>query len=209
MGQSTEELNTQIEQTRARMAGDLDALQDRVSPSAIVERRKAAARSRVSGLRDKIMGTATDVRDTVRDKASSAGDTVSGAMPSMPSTSDVSTPDVRGAASSAVGTAQTQVQGSPLAAGLVAFGAGLVISSLIPSSKAEADLAHQTIEAAKEKGQPLLEEARDAGQSLAQDVKEQATQAAQEVKESATQSAQKVKEEGQSSAESVRSDVQG
>lgn len=206
MGQSTEELNSQIEDTRARMAGDLDALQDRVSPSAIVERRKAAARSRVSGMRDKIMGTATDVRDTVKDKASSAGGSVSG---SMPSTSDLSAPDVRSAASSAVGSAHSQVQGSPLAAGLVAFGAGLVISSLIPASKVEADLAHQTIETAKEKGQPLLDEARDAGQSLAQDVKEQATQAAQEVKDSATESAQRVKEEGQSSAESVRSDAQG
>ncbi|MDN4160048.1 DUF3618 domain-containing protein [Nocardioides abyssi] len=206
MGQSAEELNSQIEDTRARMAGDLDALQDRVSPSAIVERRKAAARGRVAGVRDKIMGTASDVRDTVADKASSAGSSVSGAVPS---TSDMSTPDVRGAASSAVGSAQNQVQGSPLAAGLVAFGAGLVISSLIPSTKAEADLAHSTIETAKEKGQPLLDEARDAGQSLAQDVKEQATQVAQDVKESATESAQRVKEEGRSSADNVRSDVQG
>ncbi|MBC9734552.1 DUF3618 domain-containing protein [Nocardioides marmotae] len=206
MGQSTEELNSQIEDTRARMAGDLDALQDRVSPSAIVDRRKAAARSRVSGFRDRIMGTATGVRDSVVDKASSAGGAVSNAMPS---TSDSSSPDVRGAASSAVGSAGSQVQGSPLAAGLVAFGTGLVIASLIPASKAEADLAHQTIETAKDKGQPLLDEAREAGQSLAQDVKEQATQAAQEVKDSATESAQKVKEEGQSSAESVKSDAQG
>ena len=45
MGQSTEELSTQIAGTRESLASDLDALQDRVSPSAIVERRKEAARS--------------------------------------------------------------------------------------------------------------------------------------------------------------------
>ena len=47
MGQSTEELRAEIEQTRQSMTADVDALQDRVSPSAIVERRKQAARSRV------------------------------------------------------------------------------------------------------------------------------------------------------------------
>ena len=46
MGQSTEELKAEIEQTRQSMTTDVDALQDRVSPSAIVERRKQAARSR-------------------------------------------------------------------------------------------------------------------------------------------------------------------
>ena len=47
MGQSTEELRSEIEQTRQSMTADVDALQDRVSPTAIVERRKQAARSRV------------------------------------------------------------------------------------------------------------------------------------------------------------------
>ena len=42
MGQSTEELNTQIAGTRDHLAADLDALQDKISPAAIVERRKAA-----------------------------------------------------------------------------------------------------------------------------------------------------------------------
>ena len=54
MGQSTEELKAEIEQTRQSMTADVDALQDRVSPSAIVERRKQAARSRVLGMRDRL-----------------------------------------------------------------------------------------------------------------------------------------------------------
>ena len=47
MGQSTEELSNEIEETRRSMTTNVDALQDRVSPSAIVERRKAAARGRM------------------------------------------------------------------------------------------------------------------------------------------------------------------
>ena len=54
MGESTEELTSRIEDTRERMASNLDTLQDRVSPSAIVERRKQAARDRVSSVRDSV-----------------------------------------------------------------------------------------------------------------------------------------------------------
>ena len=61
MGQSTEELTSDIAQTRESMTANVDALQDRVSPSAIVERRKQAARSRVQGMRDRVMGSAHGV----------------------------------------------------------------------------------------------------------------------------------------------------
>jgi hypothetical protein len=53
MGQSTEELRSEIEQTRQSMTADVDALQDRVSPTAIVERasRRPAAACSVSATR--------------------------------------------------------------------------------------------------------------------------------------------------------------
>ena len=47
MGQSTEELSSDIAQTRQSMTANVDALQDRVSPSAIVERRKQRPAGRV------------------------------------------------------------------------------------------------------------------------------------------------------------------
>ena len=40
MGQSTEELKRDIEHTRADMSGTLDAIEDRVSPSRMIQRRK-------------------------------------------------------------------------------------------------------------------------------------------------------------------------
>ena len=125
MGQSTEELTSQIEDTRERMAGNLDTLQDRVSPSAIVERRKQAAKDRISSVKDKVMGSAQSAKDSVSSAASSAS---SGAA---------------GTGSNVASTAQDQFQGAPLAAGLVAFGAGVVLASLLPASRLEAEAAHR------------------------------------------------------------------
>lgn len=201
MGQNTEELNQEIAGTRERMASDLDALQDRVSPSAIVERRKAAARGRVAGWRDKVMGTAHDARAGV---ASGASSTTSGAQDMA---QDVAQ-RAQGAVSSAQGTVQDRVEGSPLAAGLVAFGAGVVIAGLFPATSREAAVASAVVDTAQDKGGPLLDQARSVGQDLGQGVKERAAEAAQEVKDTATESAQRVKDEGQSAADSVRSEAQ-
>ncbi len=189
MGQSTEELTSQIEGTRQRMAADLDTLQDRVSPSAIVERRKQAARHRLSSVKDKVMGSAQSAKESVASSASSA---TSGAA---------------GTGSDVASVAQERYEGAPLAAGLVAFGAGLVVASLIPGTRTEAEAAHRVVETAKEQGQPLVDEARSAGEEVASQVKQSATEAAQQVKDSAQESAQTVKGEGQSSAESVRGQV--
>ena len=180
MGQSAEELNSQIEATRSRMAGDLDTLQDKVSPSAIVERRKQAVRDQFSSAKDKVMGG-----------GQSAGGAVSDSV------------------SSATSTAQDQYAGTPLAAGLAAFGVGLVLASLVPASKAEAEAAHRVVETAKEHGQPLVDDVRSAAQDTMESVKQSATESAQQVKESAQESVATVKDEGQASADTVRDQASG
>jgi uncharacterized protein YjbJ (UPF0337 family) len=198
MGQSTEELNVEIEQTRQSMTANVDALQDRVSPSAIVERRKQAARGRMLGVRDKVMGSAQSAR-------SSASGGVSSTVGSTKDSASGAVDSVRGTASDAVSGAQDKVQGAPLAAGLVAFGAGMIVAALIPASEKEAVAAGHVVDAAKEHGQPVVDQARSMAQDVAQDVKETATQAAHEVKDTATDSAQRVKSEGQSGVDEVRS----
>ena len=170
MGQSTEELTSQIEDTRQRMASDLDTLQDRVSPSAIVERRKQAVRGGLSAVKDKVMGS-----------GQSAGDSVS----------------------SAASSAQERFEGAPLAAGVVAFGAGVVLASLLPASRMEAEAAHRVVDTAKEQGGPVLDDVRAAGAEVVESVKQQSAEAARHVKDSAQESVETVKDEGQASAGSV------
>ncbi len=72
MGQSTEELNSEIAGTRQALSSDLDALQDKVSPSAIIERRKAATRSRLAGVKDSVMGSSSSATSSVGDTAHGA-----------------------------------------------------------------------------------------------------------------------------------------
>jgi ElaB/YqjD/DUF883 family membrane-anchored ribosome-binding protein len=187
MGQSTEELSTQIAGTRESLASDLDALQDRVSPSAIVERRKEAARSKVRSVKDKVMGSGHHV-------ASSAGSTGSDAVAG-----------VKGTVGDAKDATDEAIEGSPLAAGLIAFGAGLVIAALIPASDAEQRASHKVVESA----QPLVDEAKSVGQEVGDSLKDSAAVAAQQIKESAQHSAERLQDEGKSSAASVKAEAPG
>ena len=166
MGTSTEELSSDIARTRQELTQDVDALQDKVSPSAIIERRKSAMRGRLAAAKDKVMGGGQDTARGVSSASSSAG-----------------------------GAIEDRVEGSPLAAGLVAFGAGLLIAGLIPATKAEAQGAQRLKEAAQEHGQPVIDQARSAAQEVGDQLKEKASEAVDEVRSSTQESADRVKEE--------------
>jgi hypothetical protein len=197
MGQGTEEqMTAQIAGTREDLSRDVDALYDRVSPNRIIERRKVAARDRFSSVKNSVMGS-----------ASSAGGSAQGAAGSMKDTASSATSAVTGTAQSAVGTIERQTQGAPLAAGMVAFGAGMIISVLIPASEKEAQAAQRLTEAAKDSS--IADEARSVGQEVGQHLKDSATEAAQQVRSSAQDSAATLKDEGQSSAQTVKQEAPG
>ena len=196
MGQGTEEqMTAQIAGTREDLSRDVDALYDRVSPNRIIERRKVAARDRFSSVKNSVMGSA------------SSGGSAQGAAGSMKDTASSATSAVTGTAQSAVGTIERQTQGAPLAAGMVAFGAGMIISALIPASEKEAQAAQRLTEAAKDSS--IADQARSVGQEVGQHLKDSATEAAQQVRSSAQDSAATLKDEGQSSAQTVKQEAPG
>jgi gas vesicle protein len=198
MGQRTEEqITTDIEGTRRDLSKDLDELHEKVSPSQIMERRKVAARSKMTRMRDRVMGSAHEAKHSMGQGASSAGGSVGGAATGA-----------KDSMSSAAQTVGEKTEGNPLAAGLIAFGAGVLVSSLIPASEKESVAAQRLVEEAKTHGQPVMDEAKSAGQSMGENLKEHARQSAEEVKASAQGSVQNVKDEGQSSAQHVKDDVQ-
>ena len=61
-----------------------------------------------------------------------------------------------------------------MAAGLIAFGAGLLLSSLIPASRAE----QRAAEGLKDQAAPLVDEAKQAAQQLREDLEPAAREAA-------------------------------
>lgn len=178
MDQSTEELNQDIESTRQRLSRDVDELSDKVSPGQMAHRRKEAARNKLWSLRDKVMGSAEDARDSLSSVGDSAAESASDAMHSV----------------------RRKAQGNPLAAGVIAFGAGMLLSSLFPATEAEQNLAQE----AKDRAQPIMDEAKSAGQQVGQRLKDAGQQAAQEVGSTAKESAQHLREEGKSSAQEVK-----
>ena len=85
----------------------------------------------------------------------------------------------------AIGEAPQRVaakaQGNPLAAGLIAFGAGLLFSSLIPASEKEREAA----DALKTAAEPLTTELTEAAKNVAEGLREPAQEAMENVKASA------------------------
>lgn len=139
-------------------------------------------------LRESVTGTASHAAD-------SAKETLAGARSGVAHAGERAS----GAAHDAVSGVREQTEGSPVAAGVVAFGIGWLVSSLLPASEAETQAAQRAGDAAKEHGGPVLEQAKQAAQEVAGDLKEHAQDAAQQVKERTQDAAGSVREEARSS----------
>ncbi|WP_426005159.1 DUF3618 domain-containing protein [Paenarthrobacter sp. NyZ202] len=185
MTQNPDALRADIEETRRRLSTNVDAVADKVTPSHIVHRRVDRIKTAVFGARDDVHDRASHVHDRASDAAHNAQDAVAGVV------SDI------GDAPQAI---TRKAQGSPIAAGLIAFGAGLLVSALIPPSEKEREAA----QAVKEAAQPLTEELSHAAKEVADHLKEPAQEAVQSVKETATEAAANVKDEGQHAAADVQ-----
>jgi uncharacterized phage infection (PIP) family protein YhgE len=197
MGTRSEELRQEIAQTRAELGQDVDRLADRTSPRRIIRRRayrvRDAARrftNRVMGTPDTVYGATYDTRQSVRSGAESVRHGVSQAAESVREGAGQAADMVR----SAPEQAMRQTQGNPLAAGLIAFGAGLLAAALIPTTEAEKRAAAQ----AGEYVEPVADSLKEAAQTLGQEAKQTAQEAAGHVRESASQAARTTGEQARS-----------
>jgi Protein of unknown function (DUF3618) len=184
VGQTAEELRVQAELQRADLSRDLEAIGDRVSPGRMVERRRAAVRQGFSRARDAVMGRADSVRSsgggsmsTMGDAASSVGQRI-GEMPD---------------------TVRRQTEGNPMAAGLIAFGAGMLLATVIPSTRQEEEAARRI--------EPQLAgvagEVRTGVQQAAEQLKPTAQEAIEDVKSSARDAVDAMKDEVSSGPQPV------
>jgi len=185
-----DQIRQEIEQTRADLSDDVNALTYKVSPGRVVGQRVDRAKGVVRGARERVMGTASDVTSSTGDRLSSAASTVG---------------DKAGAAPQMV---REKTQGSPLAVGMIAFGAGVVISALLPATRAEQRMAGQVKDTISEHSEELKQQATQIGQEVKEHLREPAQQAVDSVKSSASDAAQTVKEQGRSSAQDVRDQAQ-
>lgn len=197
-------LRAQLDDQRARIGHTVDQIEDRVRPGRIVRRKRTQMRDRMTDWKDRMMGNdepdypgrgpnqdwyggsagghehgnghgrLADASGAVRDQASSMASTVS------------DTPEM----------VRRRTRGNPLAPGLIAFGAGLLVAAVVPESRRE--------QRAVRRIQPELEGAAarvaETGRELAHDMEEPAKEAVTSVKEHASSAASDVVDDGRQAA---------
>jgi hypothetical protein len=159
----------------------------------------------VFGVKEKVMGT-TDATPsytnayTGQSVGQGTGHSTGGSVHNAADTVSAKLSDAGEAISDAPHQVKTKTQGNPLAAGLIAFGAGMLLSALIPASEKEREAA----DALKTAAEPMTTELTEAAKDMAQGLKEPAREAMENVKTTATDAAQNVKAEGQTAATDVK-----
>jgi Protein of unknown function (DUF3618) len=215
-----DEIRADIERTRATLSDDVDDLAESVKPKNVAGRQVGKVKEVASNIKDRVMGsdddddstgavgTVTDraasAKDAVADRGYAAKDAVADRAHGAKETVSERASEARDAVRQAPRRMKRTAQGNPLAAGVVAFGLGMLVSSLIPSSEREREAVSQlqeNLEPVKEKASEL---ARDVGESL----KPAAQEAAQSVKTTAQEGVEAVKQEGQSAAQDVKDQAQ-
>ena len=76
MGQSAQQVRADIERTREDLGQDLDAIGDKISPRQAVLRRTDRVRSKLTDMKERVMGSAESAPSSV----SSGGSSVAGSV---------------------------------------------------------------------------------------------------------------------------------
>ncbi len=137
MAEEPDRLKQDIENTRASLTRDVDLLAEKTSPKKVAQRRWTS-------VKEKVMGS-TDTRPArrerrrghragqglVRDGHGAGQGVAAGDRPATRRS------DAADAVRSAPRAVAQQTQGNPLAAGIIAFGVGMLAATLIPVTDAE------------------------------------------------------------------------
>lgn len=201
MTSDPEQLRREIEGTRRELSADVDALTEKINPSLAVKRQMAHVRGSMTDMKDKIMGSAENA-------VSSAGDTVRAAASGVVERTSSTASEVTDAVSSLPQAAQRQARGNPLAAGLVVFGAGWLVSSLLPTSRKEQQLTNQAKNVVSQQAHPLAQQLGQATSEMAENLRKPAQQAVESVRSTASRATSTLVDEGRSAVEDVTGRVE-
>ena len=190
-------LRREIEYTQHNLSSDVDLLAEKVTPRRIAQRRVNRIRGAMGSARDRVMGTTSDVMGSASDAASTTQDRASSVMT-----------DAKEKVAEAPQAVRRGTEGNPIAAGLIAFGAGWLLSTLAPASKTEQKLAEQTADFAREHRQVVTEQVGQVADQVKENIREPAREAVESVKSTAADAASTVKDEARSAADDVTSRAQ-
>jgi hypothetical protein len=209
-----DEIRADIERTRATLSDDVDDLAESVKPKSVARRQVDKVKDAVGNVKDRVMGSdeadystsstvgdkASAARDAVADRAYAAKDAVADRAYAAKDTVSDKASDAADAVREAPATLKRKAQGNPLAAGVIAFGLGMLVSSLIPSSEKE----RQAVSTLQENLEPVKQKATEVARDMGESLKPAAQEAAESVKSTAQEGVESVKQEGQSAAQDVK-----
>ncbi len=214
MAQEPDRIREEIEATRAELTRDVDRLADKTSPKRVAQRRWSAVKEKVMGtptygtsssggatdaVKDKAYAAkdkASQLTDTAKDKASDLSDTAKDKASQL---SDRAGDVAHSAADSVKAAPQKvvqQTQGNPIAAGVIAFGVGLLAASLIPPTEFEKRAGQQI----KENSGDLTDKVKETAMEMKDDLTGTVQEAVGQVKETAKDAASTTRDEAKSSA---------
>lgn len=211
--QNIDQLRAEAAMRRQAIADDLELMGDRVSPTRIAERRRAAFRQRIHGVRNNVFGTSDRHRVSPGNTASYAyGYPTPGDLPSGSSSTDGGGSSLTERAGSAVDAVKQAApsslgeatEGNPLAAAVIGFGVGMLAATLLPSSPDEQRAAQRLQGRLEEAGAQVGR----TGKEAVEHIKPEAQQAVQDLKDSAAESVEAVKGEAQAKVEDVKGTAQ-
>ena len=203
MAQEPDRLRQDIEETRASLTRDVDLLADKTSPTKAAQRRWGAVKEKVMGSSENARHAAGDsmssAQGAVQDKASQLGDKASQLGDKAGSAAQNVAESVR----SAPQTVAQRAQGNPIAAGIIAFGVGLLAATLLPVTDAERRAGQQL----KDNSGELTDKVKDVANEMKDDLSGSVQQAVGEVKETAQDAAQTTRDQAQSGVQDVKSEA--
>ena len=200
MADRTEELREDIERQRQSIGYTVDQIQNRVSPGRITARSRHRVRRWFIDTKDQLMGN--DQSDYPwerwsRDLSEKAGDMSEHAADAMS--------EVKEAVGEAPAKLRQKTRGNPMALGLIAFGGGMLVGTLLPESNIEGRAMRRV--------EPALAGAASGashiGRDVADDFKESAGSSVERFKETASAAADNVKEEAREAIDRTKEASQG
>ncbi|MEU4241831.1 DUF3618 domain-containing protein [Actinoplanes sp. NPDC026619] len=193
MAEEPDRLRQDIERTRASLTRDVDLLSEKTSPAKAAQRRWTA-------VREKVMGSTHDARHAAGDATSSAVGTVQEKASEFSDAAGDKAHAAADAARQAPRAVAARTQGNPLAAGIIAFGAGLLAATLIPVTDAERRTGQQL----KDNSGDLTDRVKDIATEMKDDLTGTVQEAAGQVRNTAQDAVQTTKEQAQSSAQDAK-----
>ncbi|MFD9359552.1 DUF3618 domain-containing protein [Streptomyces sp. NPDC060031] len=200
MGTTPDELTNDVEYRRAHLARNVNILADRMTPSKVAQRKVDSMRHRVSGVKERVMGTAHDAAHGTSGSLHQATD-------SLTDTAKEVGGNVQESFQQAPAQIKRQTQGSPLAAGLMAFGAGMLAAALLPTTEAEERAGQQLREHSDELLEPVKQTALHAAQEVREELKEPVANAVGSVKDTAQEAVSTTTEHAQNAGQETADEL--